>query len=258
VPIDELLVPGGGQPRRISRPSIARARVVRAPVSNQDDMQVALVNYSASSPYDVPADQWMSVPGDLPAKGDLCAVLFDDEGDCWVAAWDALPTVLAGGTNTIWTTTGPPAPGTGNDGDFAIDPAAWIVYGPKAAGAWPAGTSMKGPKGDSGDAGRSAYQVWLDAGNVGDVNAYLAAIKGPKGDKGDKGDQGIQGDPGPSGASTFVSGSGPPGAGVGVDGSIYLDYTNRGMWGPKASGAWPAAAFAKLLPLSPSWENVRA
>ncbi|MEJ2814144.1 hypothetical protein [Caulobacter sp. CCG-8] len=40
--------------------------------------------------------------------------------------------------------TAPPAPGDGVDGDFWIDTTAWFIYGPKAAGAWPAGVAMIG------------------------------------------------------------------------------------------------------------------
>jgi hypothetical protein len=43
--------------------------------------------------------------------------------------------------NTILTTSGAPSNGTGNNGDFANDATAQVMYGPKAAGAWPAGVS---------------------------------------------------------------------------------------------------------------------
>jgi hypothetical protein len=41
--------------------------------------------------------------------------------------------------------TAPPTAGDGVDDDFWIDTTAWFIYGPKAAGAWPAGVSMIGP-----------------------------------------------------------------------------------------------------------------
>lgn len=73
-------------------------------------------------------------------------------------AWPA-GVVLSGtnGTNgnTILSTTGAPASGTGNNGDFAIDTAAGLIYGPKAAGAWPAGVSIVGPTGATGATGNS-------------------------------------------------------------------------------------------------------
>ena len=56
---------------------------------------------------------------------------------------------------------------------------------------------------------------------------------------------------GPSGAGTFLSGSGAPTAGVGVDGAIYLDTASGRVWGPKAAGAWPGSAFGRIIPLAP-------
>lgn len=46
--------------------------------------------------------------------------------------------------NTMLSTTGAPGAGVGANGDYAIDVAAQILYGPKAAGAWPAGVSIRG------------------------------------------------------------------------------------------------------------------
>lgn len=44
----------------------------------------------------------------------------------------------------------PPAAGTGTDGDFYINTSTWMIYGPKAAGAWPAGVSLVGATGATG------------------------------------------------------------------------------------------------------------
>jgi hypothetical protein len=52
--------------------------------------------------------------------------------------------------NTVLYSAGPPASGTGVDGNFYIDTTAHVIYGPKAAGAWPAGTSLVGPQGPQG------------------------------------------------------------------------------------------------------------
>lgn len=70
---------------------------------------------------------------------------------------------------------------------------------------------------------------------------------GPPGPAGPAGPAGPTGPTGPSGASTFVSGTGAPGAGTGVDGAIYLDVANGRMYGPKAAGAWPASPFGILI-----------
>ena len=56
--------------------------------------------------------------------------------------------------NTVLNGTGAPPASVGNDGDFYIDTAADVLYGPKAGGSWPAtGTSLVGAPGATGPAG---------------------------------------------------------------------------------------------------------
>lgn len=51
---------------------------------------------------------------------------------------------------------GKPTAGTGINGDFYIDTTAHVIYGPKAAGAWPEpGTELVGPKGAEGAKGEA-------------------------------------------------------------------------------------------------------
>jgi hypothetical protein len=134
----------------------------------------------------------------------------------------------------------------------------------------------EGPKGDTGDTGPEGPQG--DPGTQGATGATgpegpqglqgppgadstvpgPQGPQGPKGDTGAQGPQGIQGPTGPSGASTFVSGTGAPAAGVGVDGAVYLDVTSLRMWGPKAAGAWPGAAFGRVVPLAPTYAQLKA
>ncbi|TXH49800.1 MAG: hypothetical protein E6Q97_21900 [Desulfurellales bacterium] len=52
--------------------------------------------------------------------------------------------------NTVLTTSGMPSNGTGANSDFAYDPAASIMYGPKVAGSWPTGVSLAGTNGTNG------------------------------------------------------------------------------------------------------------
>ena len=52
--------------------------------------------------------------------------------------------------NTVRAGTVAPTAGDGNDGDFWINTATWYIYGPKSAGAWPAGVSMVGTGGGGG------------------------------------------------------------------------------------------------------------
>jgi len=120
--------------------------------------------------------------------------------------------------------TGPAGP-TGPQGD----PGATGATGPAGA------TGPQGPKGDTGATGSTGST-------------------GPQGPKGDTGDTGPAG---PSGASTFLSGAGTPTGATGVDGSIYLDTTTRRFWGPKAAGAWPSTAFARAVPLQPTYADLK-
>lgn len=64
----------------------------------------------------------------------------------------------AAGTNghTILTTSGMPSNATGTDGDYAYDPTAKIIYGPKASGTWPSGVSLGGGSGGSVFTGSTA------------------------------------------------------------------------------------------------------
>jgi hypothetical protein len=48
---------------------------------------------------------------------------------------------------TVLSGSGGPASELGADGDFFIDTTAWVIYGPKATGAWPGGASLVGPTG---------------------------------------------------------------------------------------------------------------
>lgn len=62
----------------------------------------------------------------------------------------------AAGANgsTVLSGNGPPASTAGNDGDFYIDTAADVLYGPKAGGTWPTpGVSLVGPQGPAGTTG---------------------------------------------------------------------------------------------------------
>lgn len=118
---------------------------------------------------------------------------------------------------TIRATTGQPADGVGNDGDYAFDIANGVGYGPKAGGTW-AGTSFSivGPAGPAG----------------------------PTGAKGDQGEQGIQGEIGPTGLTgpsgrTVHTISGAPAEAFGLNGDFAYDSVARTMYGPKSGGTWP-------------------
>lgn len=85
-----------------------------------------------------------------------------------------------------------PTPSDGNDGDWAIyiQGSDVTLYGPKASGVWPAGTSLRGPTGLTGTPPDSE---WIG------TSLRFRQADGSWGDAVDlKGDQGV-GDPGPRG-----------------------------------------------------------
>src|SRR5262245_12484851 len=85
------------------------------------------------------------------------------------------------------------APSTiiGQDGDFYINTTTHFIYGPKAFGVWPAGTSMVGPA-------------------------------GPTGATGSQGPPGATGSQGPRG-NAVLYGTGVPTVGIGIAGDFYID-----------------------------------
>lgn len=106
--------------------------------------------------------------------------------------------------NTVLSTTGVPGAGVGVDGDFANDAAAMVMYGPKAAGAWPTGVSYKGATGSAGSKWHTGEAAPVTGTGVagdfylqsnGDVfgpktsvwGSVVASLKGPKGDPGSGG-----------------------------------------------------------------------
>ena len=136
---------------------------------------------------------------------------------------------------TVLNGTSAPSNATGANGDFFINTATSIIYGPKAAGVWPAGVSLigatgatgstgpqgeqgpagptgasgpqgptgpagaTGPQGPAGAAGSSAYQVAVAGGFVGTESQWLASLVGPQGPTGATGATGPAGATGPQG-----------------------------------------------------------
>lgn len=113
---------------------------------------------------------------------------------------------------TIHTVSGAPSSSVGVDYDYAIDPVAWVIYGPKVSGVWPAGVSLIGADGAEGPQG----------------------IQGLRGLKGNDGAQGL---PGADGA-TIISGIVDPLSTVGKLGDFYLRLDTLQLWGPKLSTGW--------------------
>lgn len=68
----------------------------------------------------------------------------------------ALAAILALQGTSLLYGSGAPAGGDGVDGNFYLDETAHELYGPKAGGAWPAGTSLIGPTGATGANGHGS------------------------------------------------------------------------------------------------------
>lgn len=62
---------------------------------------------------------------------------------------------------TVRYSTGAPGGGVGVDGDFYISTDTHFIYGPKASGTWPTGTSLVGPQGATGPAGVSTDVIGI-------------------------------------------------------------------------------------------------
>lgn len=93
--------------------------------------------------------------------------------------------------STILNGTSDPLTTTGNDNDFYINTTTGQFFGPKTAGEWGVGTSMRGYDGPAGATG----------------------MQGPKGDKGDQGAQGVAGPAGVAGPTGAQGAQGPAGSG---------------------------------------------
>jgi len=78
-----------------------------------------------------------ALPGLAPASGGGTTKFLRADG-----TW-----VVPAGANTVLSGTGAPGGGTGINGDYYIDTSApgFMIYGPKAAGAWPAGVRIAFP-----------------------------------------------------------------------------------------------------------------
>jgi len=156
-------------------------------------------------------------------------------------AWPA-GVVLAGTSgNTVLTTSGQPASGTGNNGDYAYDPTAKTMYGPKSGGAWPAGLVLAGTAGTNGNTVLNGTGA-PSGGNNGDfyINTTTNVLYGPKAGGAWPGTGVSMAGTNGTNGNTVLSTSGAPASGTGNNGDFAYDATAKIMYGPKASGAWPA------------------
>jgi len=106
-----------------------------------------------------------------------------------------------------------------------------VPYAMYAASGTPGPAGPSGPAGPAGPSG--------PAGPTGATGATGAA--------GATGATGATGAAGTSG-NTVLSGSGAPSSSTGVNGDFYINTTTNTMFGPKASGAWPATGTSLVGP----------
>ena len=109
-----------------------------------------------------------------------------------------------------------------------------------------------GPQGSQGNAGPQGSPGATGAqGPKGDTGAQGTA--GPAGAAGATGATGATGPAGPAGAdgNTVLNGTGAPAASLGNDGDFYLDTAADVLYGPKASGTWPAAGTSLVGAVGP-------
>lgn len=175
---------------------VLRAWILDAPASLAEQVRVVIPSWGTEQWGPMPWSPRVDALGRLvyPSRGDAAVVALDDvRQPIAVIAWgdgtEEGSGPVPGGGNTLRSGSGPPGAGLGEDGDWYIDTAALVIYGPKL-GTWGAGTSIVGPQGPQGPQG----------------------IQGPKGDKGDTGPQGPPGEDIPAGhLSWSVTGVVPAG-----------------------------------------------
>lgn len=122
--------------------------VLRTALDRSGGLRVLVGAYAASQPTDhrkvnvVIGGATVAVPnlnGTAPgAAGSVCYVLADDTRMWVLGQTAATSSGGAGGAATFLSGVGAPGPGVGTDGAIYLDTASGRMWGPKAAGAWPA------------------------------------------------------------------------------------------------------------------------
>ena len=159
--------------------------------------RLSLISTSSFSPLTAHINGMMVY--NLASTNDVNPGIYFNDGTQWVKINTTI-SFLSGTVN--------PASATGANGDFYINTATNTIFGPKAAGAWPAtGTSIVGAAGTNGTNGTN----------------------------------GIDG-------KTVLNGTIPPAAVTGANGDFYINTATNTIFGPKAAGAWPATGTSLVGP----------
>jgi hypothetical protein len=156
--------------------------------------------------------------------------------------------VIGADGKTVLNGTSDPDDGSdGVDGDFYIKTTTYFMFGPKAAGVWPAGYDLKGTDGSPGDPGADGKTILYgivnptSEGTDGDfyINTVTNYIFGPKSGTWPTGTS-LVGSSGPAGddGRTVLYGPADPDTEGLVD-DFYINTTTNFIFGPKAI-SWPA------------------
>lgn len=171
--------------------------------------------FSISSPTSGNATQLQGRPINATAPATGTVLTFD--GSSWSAAQGVTGPAGpngADGARIFWGTTAP-ATNIGRSGDFYIDGAAGVLYGPKANNAWGSGLLLQsgpiGPTGATGAVGATGAASNV-TGPTGSVGATGPSVTGPTGAASN-----VTGPTGPTG-STGPMVTGPTGASSNVTG----------------------------------------
>ena len=130
----------------------------------------------------------------------------------------------------------------GVDGDFYINTVSNTVFGPKAT-TWPAGVALVGPAGANGHTVLNGAVDPTTEGVNGDfyINTASNKVFGPKAGGTWPAGVSLVGPTGSTGAAglTILNGAVDPTT-EGVNGDFYINTVSNKIFGPKATGTWPA------------------
>lgn len=184
------------------------------------------------------------------------------------STWNELPYRGIDGTAILNGAVDPTS--EGSLGDFYINTASSVIFGPKTESGWGAGVGLVGPQGPMGPA--SGRTIFNGAGNpsevIGDIDDFYldtfsktifgpktftgwgsgTSLVGPTGPTGLQGEQGVagpQGNTGPIGltgprGNSVFSGDSDPVSGAAAEGDFYINVATATLFGPRTSGEWGA------------------
>ena len=115
------------------------------------------------------------------------------------------PGIAGPAGNTVLYGAGAPSSGLGTNGNFYINTSSWLIYGPKASGAWPSGVSLVGASGAAVLSGSGVPSSGLGLDGDFYINTSANTIYGPKTGGAWGSATSLVGDAGPSGIGVISS-----------------------------------------------------